>query len=65
MNEVMTDLVCCDCGGPVMIVGRDASCITVVCCDCGNSHQIEVVTDLDGKPVYWPSFRLSLKGESV
>jgi len=63
MDDVLTDLVCCDCGGPLTIVERDAAFLTVVCSDCGNSHGIEVTPGPDGKPAYWPSFRISLKGD--
>ena len=63
MDDADSDLVCCECDGPVTIVERDASIISAVCIDCGNCHDIEVVTDTDGNSVYWPSFRISLKGE--
>ena len=63
MDDVLTDPACCDCGGPLTIVERDASFLTVVCAECGNSHGIEVEIAPDGTPVYWPSFRISLKGD--
>jgi transcription elongation factor Elf1 len=65
MNDVLTDPVCCDCGGCLTIVERDATFLTVVCADCGNSHGIEVTTATDGIPEYWPLFRvsISLKGD--
>jgi transcription elongation factor Elf1 len=65
MDDVLTDSVCPDCGGPLAIVDRDASFLTVVCAECGNSHGFEVATGPDGTPVYWPSFRISisLKGD--
>ncbi|MHB1426414.1 MAG: hypothetical protein ACYC3I_24895 [Gemmataceae bacterium] len=63
MDDVLNDPCCCDCGGPLTIVERDASFLTVVCADCGNSHGIEVITAPDGTVVYWPSFRISLKGD--
>jgi len=63
MDNVLTDAVCCDCGGPLTIVERDASFLVVVCDECGGSHGFEVTTTPDGKPVYWPSFRISLKGD--
>jgi transcription elongation factor Elf1 len=63
MADELTDPTCCDCGSPLTIVDRDASFVTVVCAQCGNSHGIEVTTNRDGKPVYWPSYRISLKGD--
>jgi predicted RNA-binding Zn-ribbon protein involved in translation (DUF1610 family) len=63
MDNVLSDPVCCECGGPLTIVERDDSFITVVCPECGNSHGIEVSTDGVGNPVYWPCFRISLKGD--
>lgn len=63
MIDALTDLVCCECGGPLTIVERDASFLTVVCAECGSSHGIELTTASDGTPAYWPSFRISLKGE--
>src|ERR1051326_1412023 len=63
IDEVLTDPVCYECGSPLTIVDRDASFLAVVCAECGNSHGIEVTTADDGTPVYWPCFRISLKGE--
>jgi transcription elongation factor Elf1 len=63
MDDMLTDPGCWDCGGPLTIVERDASFLKVVCADCGNSHEIEVATAPDGALVYWPSFRISLKGD--
>ena len=63
MADVLTDPVCCECGAPLTIVECDASFLTVVCAECGNSHGIEVTTARDGTPTYWPSFRISLKGD--
>lgn len=63
MDEVLTDLVYPDCGGPLTIVEQDSSFLTGVCAECGNSHEIEVTTAPDGAKVYWPAFRISLKGE--
>ena len=63
MDDMLTDPVCCECGSPLTIVERDGSFLTVACAECGSSHGIEVTTADDGTPVYWPSFRISLKGE--
>jgi transcription elongation factor Elf1 len=63
MDDVLTDPVCPDCGGALTIVDRSASLLQAVCTDCGNSHEIEVATAPDSTPVYWPSFRISLKGD--
>ena len=63
MPDTLTDHLCFDCGSPLTIAERDATFLTVVCAECGNSHGIEVETAPDGTPVYWPTFRISLKGE--
>jgi len=63
MDDVLTDPVCFDCGGPLTIVERDTSFVTAVCGHCGNSHELEVETARDGSQVYWPAFRISLKGD--
>ena len=62
MDKVLTDPVCYECGGP-LIVEQDASYLTAVCAQCGNSHGFEVTTTSDGTHVYWPTFRISLKGD--
>jgi hypothetical protein len=63
MDNMLSDLVCCECAGPLTIVERNASFLTVVCADCGNSHGFEVTTAPDGTPMYWPTFRIALKGD--
>ena len=63
MADLLTDPACCECGGPLTIVDREASLLTVVCAECGASHGVEVATAPDGTPVYWPTFRVSLSGD--
>ncbi len=63
MDDVLTDPNCFECGGPLTIVERDTSFIKVVCAHCGNSHELEVEIASDGSHVYWPAFRICLKGD--
>jgi hypothetical protein len=63
VDDVLTDPVCYECGGPLNIVERNASMLTAVCADCGINLEIEVSPAPDGTPVHWPSYRISLKGE--
>lgn len=63
MKDVSAASICSECGTPLSIVEQDESFLTIVCAECGNSHGFEVATGPDGNPVYWPSFRISLKGD--
>ena len=65
MADQLTDPACCECGGPLTIVDREASLLTVVCAECGASHGVELVTAADGTPVFWPSFRVSVSNPLV
>lgn len=63
MDDALTDPVCYECGGELTIVEHHASYLVVVCADCGFSHSLELAPGPDGKPVYWPNFRIIPKGD--
>lgn len=62
----MTDEpICCLCNGPVDVISADDGSFVLSCPQCDLIYGVDVDATDPNYPVYWPRFRIALKGDCL
>jgi hypothetical protein len=56
------DPLCFNCEGPVEVIERAETFVTVFCPACEECYGADIERKENGQIVYWPSFRVTLSG---